>query len=76
MAARIKLRVKVHKIIDGGMMLEDESGELYYWFTNSFRSKLFHSADNRWFMVSTAMYMFDHPTPKNGLKNVRILKEN
>lgn len=72
---RVKLKVRVTMIFESGIMLRDENNISYTWFTRNYKSKLFYATDNEWYTVTASKFIFDHPTPKNGLKNVRIIKE-
>lgn len=56
-------------------MLEDDEGTLYQWFTKSYTSPLFYANSEEWYNISATKFIFDHPTPKNGLKNVRVLNK-
>lgn len=71
---RIRLKVRVINVFEQGITLKDEDGNLYQWFTRNYKSPLFYAVDDEWFNVSATKFIFDHPTPKNGLKNDRILK--
>lgn len=72
---RVNLKVRVYGIFEGGIQLADEEGNRYQWFTKSYKSKLFYATGDEWYYISASKFIFDHPTPKNGLKNVRILNK-
>lgn len=71
---RVEMKVRVVAITESGIMVADEKGEYYNWFTRSYTSPLFYAVGNEWFLISASTYVYDHPTPKTGLKNVRVLK--
>jgi len=71
---RDQLQVKVIGNFESGLMLKDDGGEIYWWFTKSYSSPLFYAVDGEWFTVSATKSVFDFPTPQNKLSNVRVLK--
>ena len=72
--SRVKMKIRVLGATESGLQLIDEKGKIYNWFTKSYTSPLFYSTDGEWFLVSASTFIYDHPTPKTGLKNVRVLK--
>jgi hypothetical protein len=72
---RVKMKVKVLNTFEQGLLLKGDDGEIYSWFTKSYSSPLFYSVSGEWFSISATKFVFDHPTPRNGLKNVRVLKK-
>ena len=71
---RIKIKVRVTGNTESGLSLQDEKGETYHWFSKSYSSPLFYATNDEWFTISAGLFIYDNPTPKKGLKNVRVLK--
>lgn len=69
-----KLRIQVSAVYESSIILRDELDNTYTWFTKSYTSPLFYAGKDEWFDVSATLFTYDEPTPKTGLKNVRILK--
>lgn len=67
--------MRVLGIFEGGIQLVDESGNTYQWFTKSYSNPLFYSTGVEWYDIKATLFTFDHPSPKNGLKNVRVIKD-
>lgn len=72
---RVQLRLQVVGNFEAGINLRDEEGNMYNWFTKSYSSPLFYAVGDEWFNVKATLFTYDHPTPKKGLKNVRVLKD-
>ena len=71
---KVKMIVRVYSVFGEGIKLIDTEGNIYNWFTKSYTSPLYSADNDERFEISAMKYTYDHPTPKKGLKYVRVLK--
>lgn len=72
---RLRMKVEVVGTFEQGISLKGENGKVYHWFTKSYSSPLFYAVTGDFFDISATTFIYDHPTPRTGLKNVRVLKQ-